>query len=98
MEENFVNNELPENNQDDELFVDATEGGVNNEVLEDDDVVPSPFYSPLVENEGEKQIDFSTAESTEDAGDTSNDETGDNDAFIVDADSIVQADMNVRKI
>ena len=94
MEENFVNNELPENNQDDELFVDATEGGVNNEVLEDDDVVPSPFYSPLVENEGEKQIDFSTAESTEDASDTSNDETGDNDAFIVDADSIVQADMN----
>ncbi|MBQ2081867.1 MAG: hypothetical protein II461_08895, partial [Treponema sp.] len=87
MEENFVDKEVPEENQDEELFVDAAEGGVNNEVLEDDDVVPSPFYSPLVENEGEKQIDFSSEETTE--------EEEDGDAgFIVDADSIVQADMN----
>ncbi|MEE3315002.1 MAG: hypothetical protein VZR56_12725, partial [Treponema sp.] len=43
MEENFVDKEVPEENQDEELFVDAAEGGVNNEVLEDDDVVPSPF-------------------------------------------------------
>jgi len=95
MEENFVDKEVPEKNQDDELFVDAAEGGVNNEVLEDDDVVPSPFYSPLVENEGEKQIDFSSDETAEEKNGNSVDDGNEGDAgFIVDADSIVQADMN----
>ena len=88
MEENFVDKEVPESNQDDELFVDASVGGINNEVLEDDEVVPSPFYSPLVENEGEKQIDFSSEDTEE------TEESEESEGFIVDADSIVQADMN----
>lgn len=35
-----------------DLIIDASEGGTSNEILEDEDFMPNPFYTPLVEDEG----------------------------------------------
>ena len=37
---------------DTELIIDASEGETSNEDLEDEDFMPNPFYTPLVEEEG----------------------------------------------
>lgn len=70
-------------NIDENLVVDADKGEPSNDVIEDEEVLPPPFYSPLVENEGTSLDSYN--------------ETGDNEAseeFTLNADSIVPADMS----
>lgn len=45
------------------LVVDASEGGTSNDVMDDDEVIPEPFYTPLVETEGNATENFKEAES-----------------------------------
>ena len=67
-----------------DLVVDASEGGTSNDVVEDEEVFPSPFYSPLVEKEGLDTPSF----------DSFGEDDGGNGEFSLDADSIVPADMS----
>ncbi|MBR6078683.1 MAG: hypothetical protein IKP60_00815 [Treponema sp.] len=76
--------------EDSNLVVDATEGETSNDVVEDEEVFPSPFYSPLVESEGKTAPSFEDSDSANDE-----DEESDGDGvFDLDADSIVPADMS----
>ncbi len=74
---------------DESYLVDASEGENSNGVIDDEDVIPSPFYSPLVENEGEASFNFTDSESG--VLDSDEPESG---AFDIVADSIVPADMS----
>ncbi|MBQ1833638.1 MAG: hypothetical protein II114_07710 [Treponema sp.] len=78
------------------LVVDPSEGGVSNDVMDDDDVIPSPFYSPLVENEGEASDNFKENGSADSSGDFDDpDESeGEGGMFNLDVDAMVPADMS----
>lgn len=53
LEEEMEHIDLDGDGEDDtELIIDASEGETSNEDLEDEDFMPNPFYTPLVEEEG----------------------------------------------
>ena len=89
--------ESPAESATEDLFVDAAEGQVTNGVIDDEDVVPSPFYEPLVENEGNSSVSL-TDVAPMPAGEISNGEAEAEDSdplgFISDIDSIVPASMD----
>ena len=86
LEEQRRSKELEDSN----LVVDAAEGETSNDVVEDEEVFPSPFYSPLVESEGKSTPSFEDSDSANEE-----DEESDGDGvFDLDADSIVPADMS----